>query len=115
MNMLRYKDYVGVFEYYPEDREFHGRVMGIRDVVHFSGTSVEELEQALADSVEEYLEFCRESGKEPEKPYSGKFIIRVSPEVHRMAETAAKASGKSLNAFAAEALEKVAREKVSAP
>ena len=112
MNMLKYKNYVGAFEYYPDDREFHGRVLGIRDVVHFSGISVDELEHALADSVEDYLEFCRNTGKEPEKPCSGKFILRIPPEIHRLAETAAKISGKSLNAFAAEALEKAARERV---
>lgn len=109
-NILKYKEYVGVFEYYPDDHEFHGRVMGLRDVVHFSGTSVEELEQSLADSVEDYIEFCRETGKEPEKPYSGKFVVRISPEVHRLADQAAKATGKSLNAFAAQALENAARE-----
>ncbi len=114
MNMLKYKNYIGVFEYYPDKREFHGRVLGIRDVVHFSGISVDELEQSLADSVEDYIEFCRNTGKEPEKPCSGKFILRVPPEIHRLAETAANISGKSLNAFAAEALEKAARERVDA-
>jgi len=110
MNILKYKGYT--FEYYPDDREFHGRVLGIRDVLHFTGVSVDELEQALADTVEDYLEFCHNSGKKPEKPCSGKFILRISPEVHRLAETAAKISGVSLNSFAADALEKAAREHV---
>lgn len=111
MNMLKYKDYIGIFEYYPDDREFHGRVLGIRDVVHFSGESVKELEQALADSVEDYLEFCKNIGKAPEKPCSGKLMLRLSPDLHRQAETAAKASGKSLNAWMSEAIaQRLAKE-----
>jgi len=107
-NILKYEGYVGFFEYEPDDEAFHGLVVGINDVVHFAGSSVAELKQALADSVEDYLDACRSAGKQPEKPYSGKFIVRISPELHRRAELAAKARGKSLNAFASEALERLA-------
>lgn len=109
MSIMKYKDFIGEFEYDAPARVFYGRVVNIRDTVTFEGTSVAELEQALADSVEDYLEFCREIGKEPDKPFSGKFNIRLSPQAHRLLATAAKASGKSLNAFAAEALEREAR------
>jgi len=112
MNALNYKDWTGVFEYEPDDDCFHGRVIGIRDVVHFSGRSVEELRQALEDSVEDYLDACASVGKPPEKPYSGRFLVRTSAEVHRLAERAAAMSGKSLNAFAVEAVERAAREVV---
>ncbi len=109
MNTIKYKDWTGSFTFEPEDDCFHGQVLGIRDVVHFSGRSVDELKQALADSVEDYLEACASLGKPPEKPYSGKILVRASAEVHRLAEQAAVASGTSLNAFAAQALERAAR------
>ena len=109
MNIMKYKDFIGEFEYDAEAKFFHGRVVNIRDTVTFEGASASELEQALADSVEDYLEFCRDLGREPDKPFSGKFNIRLTPQSHRLVATAAKASSKSLNAFAAEALERQAR------
>jgi len=112
MNAMTHKGYTGVFEYSPEDEEFHGRVIGIRDVIHFSGTSVEEMRQALADSVENYLEYCAKIGRKPEKPYSGQFRLRTSPETHRLLAAAAAAKGCSLNEFVAEAAERAARELV---
>ena len=112
MNAMTYKGYTGTFEFIPEDDEFHGRVIGIRDVIHFSGTSVGELRQALADSVEDYLDLCAQAGRTPEKPYSGQFRLRLTPETHRLLAVAAKAKGKSLNEFVAEVAEKAAREVV---
>ncbi|KUG27197.1 hicb protein [hydrocarbon metagenome] len=66
---MRYKDFLGEFEYDEQERIFHGRVVNIQDVVTFEGRSITELETALADSVEDYLEFCREIGKMPDKTY----------------------------------------------
>lgn len=109
MNALNHKGYTGVFAFEPDDDAFHGEIAGIRDVVHFSGRSVDELRASFQEAVDDYLATCAEIGRTPDKPYSGRFVVRVSPEVHRLAETAAKASGKSLNAFAAEALEDAAR------
>lgn len=109
MNIMKYKEFIGEFEYDAEGRCFHGRIVNIRDTVTFEGASVPELEQALAVSVEDYLEFCRDLGREPDKPFSGKFNIRLTPQNHRLVATAAKAAGKSLNAFASEALEREAR------
>jgi predicted HicB family RNase H-like nuclease len=114
MNALHHKGYAGVFTFEPDDDAFHGEIVGIRDVIHFSGRSVDELRAAFQEAVEDYLATCAEIGKEPDKPYSGRFVVRVTPEIHRLAETAAKASGKSLNAFASEALEHAARSVQSA-
>ena len=110
MNAIKYKEWTGVFEFEPDDDCFHGRVVGIRDTVHFSGQSVEELKQALADSVEDYLEACAEAGKFPEKPYAGRFLVRAGSEIHRLADQAAAMTGKSLNAFATEVVEQAARK-----
>ena len=80
-------------------------MLNLRDVITFQGGSVEELKQALADSIEDYLEFCAKRGEEPEKPYSGQFVVRVEPAVHRAAASAAKRAGLSLNKWVARALE----------
>lgn len=83
---------------------FFGEVMHLRDVITFQGTSVDELRTAFVDSVEDYLDFCREKGEEPEKPYSGKFLLRVEPEEHRQFASAADRAGLSLNTWARQAL-----------
>jgi predicted HicB family RNase H-like nuclease len=78
-------------------------------VITFEGSSVEELNQAFRDSVDDYLEFCTLRGEEPEKPFSGKFIIRLSPELHREAFIKARLSDKSLNSWVSEVLEKAVK------
>ncbi len=114
MNAFQYKGYLGTFEFESGDDAFHGEISGIRDVIHFTGRSVDELRQAFQEAVDDYLTTCADIGKTPEKPYSGRFMVRVSPEVHRLTESAAKVTGKSLNAFAAEALERAAKEAIHA-
>lgn len=76
---------------------FHGEVLETRDVITFQGTSVEDLTQAFRDSVDDYLEFCRERNEEPDKPFSGRMMLRLPPELHRRAYVKAKKEGKSLN------------------
>jgi len=109
MNVLHYKNYTGVFDFMPGDDAFHGRVVGLRDVVHFSGRSLEELQKSLAQGVEDYLAMCAEEGVSPEKPLSGKIGLRLGPELHGRAATAAKAAGKSLNSWIAEVIDKESR------
>src|SRR3954452_19086920 len=99
MNTLRYKDFTGVFAYDEDADLFHGRVLGLRDLVTFEGRSADELKTALADSVEDYLESCKELGKEPEKPLLGRFLLRIDPELHRSIVVAASREGKSLNVW----------------
>ena len=103
--MMEYKGYVGKVEYDDEACIFHGEVVNLRDVITFQGASVEELRQAFQDSIEDYLEFCAERNEEPEKPFSGKFIVRIPPELHRRVYTRAKIAGKSLNSWVSEVLE----------
>src|SRR5829696_581314 len=110
VNTLQYKEYTGVFEYDEEADLLHGRVVGLRDVVTFEGRSVDELRTALADSVEDYLEFCRELGQEPDKPFSGRFLLRIDPELHRSIAVAATRNGKSINHWIKEALQEAAEK-----
>jgi predicted HicB family RNase H-like nuclease len=105
-NTIKYKGYIGVIEYDDEAGIFHGEVINLRDVITFQGTGVDELRQALKDSVEDYLEFCAVRGEEPEKPFSGSLPLRIEPELHRKIYIKAKQTGKSVNRFINEALEK---------
>ena len=97
MNTMRYKEYVGAIEYDPDAKLFHGEIINLNDVVTFQGSSVAELEQALQDSVEDYLEFCAALNRVPEKPYSGKFTVRIQPELHRALVLKARQEQLSVN------------------
>jgi predicted HicB family RNase H-like nuclease len=96
---MKYKGYSGVVTLDEERGILFGRVVGLRDVITFQGTSVAEAIQAFHDSVDDYLEFCAQRGESPEKPYSGRFIVRVSPQLHRAIANAAEARKVSLNAL----------------
>ena len=95
MNAMAYKGYEAIVDYDADAELFHGEVVNTRDVITFQGRSVEELKAALADLVEDYLAFCRERGEDPEKPYSGQFVVRVDPALHRAVAAAAKRAGAS--------------------
>ncbi|NDV27219.1 type II toxin-antitoxin system HicB family antitoxin [Desulfovibrio sp. JC010] len=110
MNTIQYKGYLGKFDYDPEADIFHGEVINLKDVITFQGRSIDELKTALAESVEDYLDFCREEDEEPEKPYSGKIHLRLKPELHREAASAAAISGKSLNAWISDTLTERVKE-----
>ena len=107
--MMNYKGFVGSVEYDDENRVFTGTVINTRTVITFHGTSVDELEKEFRASVDDYLAWCREDGVEPEKPYSGKFNVRFSPELHRRAAIGAKKLGLSLNSFVEKAVEDTLR------
>jgi predicted HicB family RNase H-like nuclease len=104
-SLMEYKGYVGKIEYDDEAAIFHGEVINLRDVITFEGESVGELRQAFQDSVEDYLEFCAERNEKPERPFSGRFIIRIDPELHRLAVLEAKKADISLNQWVTERLE----------
>jgi predicted HicB family RNase H-like nuclease len=103
--MMEYKGYIGKVEFDDEAEIFHGEIINIRDVITFQGRSVKELTRAFRESVDDYLKFCHERGEAPEKPFSGKFVTRIPPELHRQVNVAAVVSGKSLNAWVTEQLQ----------
>lgn len=102
---MKHRGYTARPVYSEEDRVFHGRVDDIADVVTFEGETVAELEAAFRDAVDTYIAFAEEQGRAPERPCSGKFVLRIPPEVHRAARAAADAQGVSLNAWVQEAVE----------
>ena len=81
---------------------FHGAVIGTTSVISFEGQSVEELREAFAGAVDEYLAFCEEEGVAPDKPFSGNVALRMSPDLHRAATVSAQTEGESLNAWLTE-------------
>jgi predicted HicB family RNase H-like nuclease len=102
--MMEYKGYVGHVVFDDEANIFHGEVINTRDVITFQGRSVEEIRTAFQGSIDEYLSWCKEREKEPNKPFSGKFVVRISPELHRSIAISAKHEGKSLNRWIEEHL-----------
>ena len=103
--MMEYKGYIGRVEFDEDADVFHGEVLNTRDVITFQGSSVKELRKAFRESIDDYVDFCKNRGEEPDKPYSGQFVARIDPKLHRAISLAAAAAGKSLNAWVAERLE----------
>lgn len=108
--MMQYKGYFGKVEFDDEANIFYGEVINLRDIVTFQGENVKELRKAFFESVDDYLEFCAARGEEPEKPYSGKFVVRVDPELHKTISIQARKNGKSLNAWIHETLSKIVKD-----
>lgn len=106
--LLHYKGYTARPEYSAEDRVFYGTILGISDMVDFQSDSAKDLEEEFHKAVDDYLEFCAEIGKEPQKEYSGLFNVRISPELHREVSIFAQAEGITLN----KAVEKAIRAMV---
>lgn len=102
--MMKYKGYIGHVEYDDEAKIFHGEVVGLKDVITFQGKSVDELERAFKDSVNDYLSWCKQRGEEPEKTFSGTFNLRIPPELHAKLALHAKTAGLSLNSYVMEKL-----------
>ncbi|MDZ7579399.1 MAG: type II toxin-antitoxin system HicB family antitoxin [Deltaproteobacteria bacterium] len=103
---MEYKGYSAKVEFDENANIFHGEIINLRDVITFEGETVDQLRQAFQDSVDDYLEFCAERDEDPEKPYSGKFVVRVEPELHKRLAIEARKRGVSINALVGEALSK---------
>lgn len=108
MILKPYKGYRGKVGVDVDNGVLHGTVLGIRDVVTFEGKTVPELVQAFQDSVDEYLAFCAEMGREPEKPPSGRLLVRMPPKLHGELSVIAEAKGVSINRLVVEYLEREA-------
>lgn len=106
--MIEYRGYTGVFEYDEDYEFFSGHVIDTRDGINFEGRSVSELKDSMRHAVDGYLEFCEEEGREPSKPYSGRVLVRIDPEVHRKLATKASSQRLSMNAYIAERLREIA-------
>lgn len=104
-NMLEHNGYLGSVQYSAEDHVFYGKIGHIRSLITFEGTSVDALETAFKEAIDDYLETCHELGREPEKPLKGTFNVRTGQDFHRRASIYASAHDKTLDQVVNEALD----------
>lgn len=104
---MQYKGYTAVIRYDALDHIFHGHLADTHDDVFFEGRSVEELESAFHEGLDDYLVYCAENGREPTKPFSGRLNVRMDAEFHRRIHAAAQRRGVSLNRLIIDALSEV--------
>jgi predicted HicB family RNase H-like nuclease len=102
--MMKYKGYLARIEFDDEANIFHGEVVNTRDVITFQGQSATELKNAFEDSVEDYLAFCAERGEEPDRPFTGRFTIRLTPDQHKKVIMLAEKAGKNVESWVSEIL-----------
>jgi predicted HicB family RNase H-like nuclease len=104
--MMEYKGYTaGPIDFDPEDNTFSGTVTGVRDVIHFEGTTARELARAVRESIDSYLQLCAETGQKPDRPFNGKILVRTEPELHRKAALRAAVEGVSLSRWISRQIE----------
>lgn len=104
-NIIEYKGYIGSVEFSEQDALLFGKVMGIRALVSYEGTTVQELIDDFHTAVDDYIQLCESEGKEPEKSYKGSFNVRISPELHRRAAIYATTHQTTLNRVVERALD----------
>lgn len=104
LNVLEYNGYFTKIHYSSNDNVLHGKIEGINDLVTFESGSCDTIEEEFHAAVDDYLEFCKEVGKEPDKTYKGSFNIRIPPELHKRADYLAKKQGKTLNQLVSDAI-----------
>lgn len=103
---MEYKGYAaGPIDFDPEDGTFSGTVVGLKDVIHFEGSTAQELLESFRGSIDDYLALCAERGEEPDRPFNGKILVRTEPELHRKAALRAAAEGISLSQWIARQIE----------
>lgn len=113
MNSMNHQGYTARIEYDERDNIFIGRILGIRAIISFHGQTVKELRKEFEHAIDDYLAECTERSVSPEKPASGKLLLRLTPEMHGRAMVVAQASGKSLNQWVADLLERAVTADVS--
>lgn len=104
-NTMEYKGYIGSVEFSEDDGLFYGKVMGVRSLISYEGTTAKTLIRSFHESVDDYLVLCQERNELPEKAYKGSFNVRISPQLHKQAVVSASNKGVSLNSLVEKALE----------
>jgi predicted HicB family RNase H-like nuclease len=104
MNLMTLDGYHARIDYDPDLDLFRGEILGLNGGADFYGKNPQELRVEFKKSLDVFLAVCREKGIEPHRRFSGRFNLRISPELHEQLALRAEAEGKSLNALAQEAL-----------
>ena len=106
MNFMKLDGYHAKIEYIEETDQFRGELLGLAGGADFYGSNPDQLRQEFKKSLDVFLEVCKEQGIEPRRQFSGKFNLRISPELHEKLSITAEAQGKSLNMLAQESLQR---------
>ena len=109
--MMKYNGYRAKVSYDECDNIFVGEVFGLADSLNFHGSSIQELQESFKTCIDNYLEHCKEIGKEPQKEFTGSFNVRTTPTVHEKASLYAMENGISLNQVVTLAMENFLRGK----
>ena len=109
-NMLEYKGYYGTVEFSSGDKTLFGSVIGVNSLISYEGDSVESLKQDFEETIDDYLELCKEKNIEPEKVYKGSFNVRISPNLHKDLALYSASQGQSLNSIVEDAIEYYVRK-----
>jgi len=104
-SMLEYKGYHATIEFDADDNIFVGEVFGITDSLNFHGASVSELKKMFKQCIDNYLDLCKQIGKNPDKEYKGSFNVRIPPEMHKKAALEATRQRITLNQYVVRAIE----------
>jgi len=104
MRNLEYYGYTGSIEYSQEDKLFYGKLLGIKSLISYEGSTGPELEMDFKEAVDDYLKDCKELNIKPEKPFKGSFNVRILSEIHRDAALKAMELNTSLNSFVSESI-----------
>ena len=96
-NILQYKGYHAKIEFDSEEFVLRGMIEGINDLVNFECEDIKDLEREFHEAVDDYLKFCKEVGKEPDKEYKGSFNVRINPDLHKKLAIIAMKNGDTLN------------------
>jgi predicted HicB family RNase H-like nuclease len=102
--MESYKGYTATVVFDPDDMVLHGRVDNLRDLITFRAPAIEDLQKEFESAIDEYLEYCAARGKEPDRPYSGRFVLRLEPALHRKVAIAADRQEVSINTWIVNAI-----------
>jgi predicted HicB family RNase H-like nuclease len=109
MNTMKYKGYTAQMDFDAEDKILVGKVLDIKDIIVFHAESVHEFEMAFHTAIDDYIAACEKLRQKPEKPASGRLMLRVNPQIHAAAIRKAAHEGQSLNKWAERVLEKASR------
>jgi predicted HicB family RNase H-like nuclease len=103
-DVMTYKGYIGSVHFSEDDETFYGKLEAINDLIMFEGESVRELKKAFREAVDDYIQACKETGREPQKPFKGSFNVRLAPDLHKRVALEAVKKGISLNQLVQDAI-----------
>ena len=112
-NVLKYKGYYAVVQYSAEDEVLYGKIEGINDLVSFESDNISDIKSEFESAVDDYIEYCREIGKEPEKAYKGSFNVRIPTELHKKLAISAISDNITLNQAVQQAIESYLKNKMN--